>query len=129
MRYILPAGHPLFGAGDDIVAICVIAETVSVEIANVVLAARLEKLADHGGKQAQAIVKIAEYLNVPSHRLVNDREFGLIPETLEVTANWLIVAAIQRGELNAKMVNLLFGVGLISKAERDEVVRVHRLAA
>jgi hypothetical protein len=126
----LPLNHPLANAPDDIIAIFVIGHSLNFEIANPLLGARLGKLADDGDKKALAIVNIADYLKINRQQFELDLKSGVcIPETLEEVAGRLITVAVRSGQLNKKMVDVLFGVGLIGKGERDLIVSRNRLAA
>ncbi len=127
-----PLNHPLFGASEEIIAIVVIAERIGTHVAEFALLNRLGILAGNGDRQAEAVLKIAEYLKVSPQMMNEFWDRGQqtpVPETLEEVTRRLILTAIDLAELNAKMINTLFGVGLITKADRDEIVNRYRLAA
>ena len=135
-----PQGHPLATAPKDIVGAVLIAESLGPIVADMVLKARLGILAENGDKKARALLDIAAYLTeqratkriggqgeVMPQMMKDPGPFGILPETMNEATDRIIRIAIQLRELNKKMVDTIFGVGLLRKPARDAIVS--RLAA
>lgn len=125
-------------------AISVIANTIGTKSANEVLDAYMRQMASADNKQARVLVDVSEYLlqNKAFKRVFGQMELGsrLVVARREDDRNWsietpseaaarLIHYALTMHELNLKMVNTFFGVGLLGKDERDELINSGRLAA